>query len=42
MRDWITGWVKTLRIMIFDRETYRFLRDHEINPDDLVEVPRPR
>lgn len=39
--SWLNGWAETLRIMIFDRETYRFLRDYQMEPGDFVEAPRP-
>lgn len=41
MRAWLRGWVKTLHIKYFDRETYRVLRDARFEPGDFVEVPRP-
>lgn len=42
MIAWFRGWAETLRIMIFDRSTYRFLRACEgIEPGDFVEAPRP-
>jgi hypothetical protein len=40
MRDWLSGWATTLHIMIFERETYRALKE-PFNPDDYVEVDRP-
>ena len=40
--DWLRGWAATLRIMLFERETYRFLRENrEFNPDEFVEVSEP-
>jgi hypothetical protein len=41
MRNWIRGWAVTLRIMIFDRETYRFLRDYSFEDEDFTEVEPP-
>ena len=41
MISWLSGWATTLRIMIFEREIYRFLRDYEFDPDDFVEAARP-
>lgn len=43
MIAWLRGWATTLHIMIFERETYRLLRDYsEFDEDDFVEAPRPR
>ena len=42
MIAWLSGWAATLRIMIFERDTYRFLRNLEdFNPDDFEEVGAP-
>lgn len=44
MRAWFSGWATTLHIMIFERETYRFLRDlnrRGFTEVDFVEVERP-
>lgn len=41
MWNFIRSWAVTLRIMILERETYRFLRDLEFNEDDFVEVGPP-
>ena len=38
---WLWCWATTLRIMLFERETYRFLRDYEFNEDDFEDAPRP-
>jgi hypothetical protein len=40
IRQWLKEWRVTLRIMIFDRKTYRQLTG-PLNPDDFIEVPRP-
>lgn len=40
--DWLSTWATTLHIMIFERETYRFLRAYsEFNEDDFTEVNEP-
>ncbi len=37
MRDWLSGWAATLRIMIFERDTYRYL----ISDLEEVEIHEP-
>lgn len=40
LREFVTGWAVTLRIMLFERETYRLLRDwHDL--DEFVEAAPP-
>lgn len=41
MFSWISSWATTLRIMFFERDTYRFLRDSKFREEDFIEVPRP-
>jgi hypothetical protein len=41
MREFITGWAATLRIMIFERELYRLLRDARFEEDDFTEAWLP-
>ena len=41
MIAWLQGMAATLRIMLFERETYRILREKGFNPDDFVEVGEP-
>ena len=41
---WLQGWATTLHIMVFERETYRLLRDYSDRgfiEGDFVEAPRP-
>lgn len=38
---WLSSLATTVRIMVFERETYRALRDPGEFPDDYVEVFRP-
>lgn len=40
LADWLSGWATTLRIMVFERDTYRHLRE-PFDPDDYVEVGPP-
>ncbi len=37
--DWLNGWAATLRIMIFERETYKLLRSYELEDNGPAEVP---
>lgn len=40
--SWLSSWATTLRIMVFERETYRVLREPgEPAGDEYVEVFRP-
>lgn len=42
MIAWLQGWAATLHIWLYDRQTYRLLRDlGDFNPDDFVEAGRP-
>lgn len=43
MTTWLRGWAVTLHIMIFERDTYRQLRDWRTDSleDDFVDVPPP-
>ena len=42
MSDWLRGWYETLHIMVFDRDTYRHLRDISLSlDDDFIEVEEP-
>lgn len=41
LTEWLDGWVATLRIAIFNRPLYRFLRDYEFKEEDFEEVHRP-
>lgn len=41
MTRWLRGWYETARMWLFDRDTYRFLRDYKFDPDDFVDAPRP-
>jgi hypothetical protein len=38
-KAWYYGWKATIRLMLFDRKTYKFLKNVTINAEDLVEVP---
>ena len=38
---WLSSWGTTLRIMLFERETYRVLRQEGFRPEDFTEVSRP-
>ena len=38
--EWISGWIETIRIMVFYRETYRLLRQ-PFDPADFTEVGPP-
>jgi hypothetical protein len=40
MLNWFRCWATTLRIMIFERDLYRSLRE-PIDMDDFVDAPRP-
>ena len=40
MREWIAGWIETLRIRFFEPELYRQLTQ-PLNEDDFGEVQRP-
>ena len=40
IRAWLSSWATTLHIMLFERETYRQLRE-PFDPGDFTEVPRP-
>ena len=35
---WLSSWGTTLRIMLFERETYRVLRQEGFRPEDFTEV----
>ena len=35
IRDWLLGWYETFHIMIFDRATYRFMRDLTLDPEEF-------
>jgi hypothetical protein len=37
---WLPGWATTLRIMVFERDTYRALRE-PFSPEDFTEVGPP-
>ena len=37
---WLSSWATTLHIMIFERSTWKLLRD-DIDLDDFTEVFRP-
>lgn len=37
---WLRGWASTLYIRLFDRDTYRALRE-PFNPEDFTEARRP-
>lgn len=41
--SWLSSWATTLRIMVFERDTYLLLRDWTDEPggDEFVEVFRP-
>jgi len=40
---WFSSWATTLHIMLFERDTYRILRDkEEFGLDDFVEISSPR
>lgn len=41
IRDWLSSWATTLRIMVFERDTYRHLREEGFDPDDFTEVGPP-
>lgn len=45
IREWLSGWAATLHIMIFNRDTYRMLRDWTdddvFDEDDFTEADRP-
>jgi hypothetical protein len=40
LREFITGWAATLRIMIFERDLYRHLRE-PMDMSDFIEVGPP-
>ena len=40
LTSWLDSWATTLRIMFFERETYRALTE-PFNPADYVEASRP-
>lgn len=40
MKTWLRSWYITIRMWLFDRETYRHLGE-PIDPEDFVEVERP-
>jgi len=40
--NWLSSWATTIHIMLFERETYRILRDWtDSDPYEFVEVERP-
>jgi hypothetical protein len=38
---WLGSWATTLHIMVFERGTYRVLRDLALDPDEFTEAARP-
>lgn len=41
MFEWIRSWWITFQLWRTDRETYNFLVNYRLDPDDLVEASRP-
>ena len=41
VRAWVSGWLTTLHIMIFERETYRLLCSDIDMSEDMTEVRAP-
>lgn len=41
LASWLSSWATTLHMMIFERSTYRVLKDLALDPDSFTDAPRP-